>query len=128
MRALVKNIVSPNSGLMEIRLIIPFLNVASSWLLHNKVANHNLELPTGKRWILLDCKLLKIKISSMVGACTPKPLHLGSTTSGNPLPKLLDLQLAPLWRTFSHLWTQVSIMLNKPASFKWQFKRLFIIF
>ena len=34
---------------------------------------------------LLDYKLLKSKNSSAAGGYAPKPLHLGSTTSRNPL-------------------------------------------
>ena len=32
----------------------------------------------------LHCILLKIKASSAAGDCTSRPLHLGSTTGGNP--------------------------------------------
>ena len=36
------------SVIMEIRMIIPLLNVASSRLLHDEVASHNLKLSTRK--------------------------------------------------------------------------------
>ena len=45
----------------------------SSWLLHDKVASHNLELSTQNYnvYFLLDCILLKLKTSSAAEAAPP---------------------------------------------------------
>ena len=49
--------------------------------------------------ISLDCIHFEIKTYSASGGCTPRPLHLGSTTSGNPLSEILDppLILRGMW-------------------------------
>ena len=57
---------------MKIRTIALLLNVASNWLLHDKVANHNL-LENVK--FLLDCILLKIEASSAAGGSAFRLLH-----------------------------------------------------
>ena len=72
------------------RVIIPLLNVASSQLLHDKVASYNWGLSTGNVEFLLHCISLKITISSAARGCVSRPLYLGSTTSGNPFPKFLN--------------------------------------
>ena len=62
--------------------------------LHDKVGSYYLKLSVGKMLnFSLHCMLIKINTSLVAGGCAPdtlSPLHLGSTTNGNPLSKFLD--------------------------------------
>ena len=64
--------------------------------------------------VYIECNDFKTHTLLLAGGCAPRPLHLGSTTIGNPLQKFPCTEIV-LGVLFNFGWISTTVLYNRAA-------------